>query len=155
MGNKESSKQVGTRQREDGGTLCDEDKLLSGKPLKRAKKKQLASFQTTSGNIAAIDFGTTGLSLAFTTPGSNDGKANVVALNEHKHNLRVYNGVLLKLNNSSCEVTAIGDTARDDFMRLRVADLSKYIYFEQIKMMLKREEVDISYCILIYLLNVL
>ena len=139
MGNKESSRQVDTRQRE--------DKLLPGRPLKRAIKKQLSKFQTTSGNIAVIDFGTTGLSLAFTTQGSEDGKANVIALDEHKHNLRVYNGVLIKFNNLSYEVTAIGDTARDDFMRLRVGDLDKYIYFEKIKMLLKREEVNIMYCI--------
>lgn len=137
MGNKESSRQIDTKQRED-----------SGRPLKRAKKKQLSKLETNSGDIAAIDFGTTGLSLAFTTQGSEECKANVILLDEHKHNLRVYNGIhIKKINNLSYEVTAIGDTARDDFMRLRVGDLDKYIYFEQIKMLLKREEVNIMYCI--------
>ena len=62
-------------------------------------------------------------------------------MDEHSQSIRILNAVLLKLNGSSCEVCEVGDAATKKFKKSKPADVSKYIYFEQIKMLLKREEV--------------
>ena len=138
---------------EDNGSLSDDNSptplrsLAEKKPLIRAKKEHstLSESITTSGNIAAIDFGTTGLSLAYITKNDYSNKANVMKMDEHSQSVRILNAVLLKLNGSSCEVCEVGNAATKKFKTSKPADVSKYIYFEQIKMLLKREEVGSIY----------
>ena len=106
--------------KEDNGSLSDDNSLIFlrplavKKPLIRATKEQstlLSKSITTSGNIAAIDFGTTGLSLAYITKSDDTNKANVMKMDEHSQSVRILNAVLLKLNGSSCEVCEVGDAA--------------------------------------------
>ena len=119
-----------------------ETKYKENQPLVRAAKqpRSEAAFRITNGNVAAIDFGTTGISVAYTTEAEKD-KPNILKIDESQHKLRVCNAILMKSNHLTCEVVEIGEAARDKYIRLRNKNLSEYVYFEQIKMLLKRDEV--------------
>ena len=94
----------------------------------------------TDGNIAAIDFGTTSVSLAYTTKG--DDKIQTLFL-DTKKNTRILNVVLLKKEGERVNVEAFGSNAKKVFAALRSSHYSDYIYFERIKMLMKRDKVQI------------
>ena len=142
---KESKKEVEVRtssKSEDSFASQFETKSKENQPLARATKQPRfeAAFRITNGNVVAIDFGTTGISVAYTTEAEKN-KANILKIDESQHKLRVCNAILMKSNHSTCEVVEIGEAARDNYIKLRNENLSEYVYFEQIKMLLKRDEV--------------
>ena len=113
-------------------------------PFSRADKipRTDAGYRVTDGNIAAIDFGTTSVSLAFTTKG--DDKVSNFILDTEEKSTRVPNAVLLKKEEGKkISVAAFGSIARSRFTSMRKNDHSDYIYFERIKMLMKREKVKV------------
>ena len=116
-------------------------------PLSRAKKipRTVANHRISDGNIAAIDFGTTSVSLAYTTKG--DEKINTIILDAQEKTTRDSNAVLLKREGKKITVAAFGNMARNRFTVMRKAENydSENIYFERIKMLLRREKVSYSY----------
>ena len=93
------------------------------------------------GNIAAIDFGTTYCSLAYTTEG--DKSANCIKLDGYK--ARVPTAILLKKKDVAdssasipCEIVAFGSNAN---FHLRERDADKHLYFERVKMTLQHDRV--------------
>ncbi|XP_011407516.1 PREDICTED: heat shock 70 kDa protein 12A-like [Amphimedon queenslandica] len=111
-------------------------------PLSRANKipREDAGYGITDGNIAAIDFGTTSVSLAYTTKG--DDQVSTFILDPEDKSTRVPNAVLLKKEGGKIIVEAFGSIARSQFTVMRKKDHSscQYIYFERIKMLMKREK---------------
>ena len=106
-------------------------------PLDRAlKKKKEVGGPSKPSNVAAIDFGTTSVSLAYTT--ERDDKINTFFIDQIHD--RVPNAILLeKINDGICEVKAFGTRAQDAYTKIR--NHQNYIYFERIKMLLERDEV--------------
>ena len=89
--------------------------------------------------IAAIDFGTTFVSLAYTTSG--DDKVNTLKL--HSTFERVPNAILLKrVPGNKYVVEDIGSKAQASYCKIRTSEQQNYIYFERIKMLLERDEVS-------------
>ena len=109
-------------------------------PLSRSEKiKRVDSgFRTTQGNIAAIDFGTTFCTLAYTTTG--DPEVNTLKL-DGVHQ-RVPNAVLIKRQGEVCQVVDFGYRAQETYSKMRSDDRVNHIYFERMKMILKRDEVN-------------
>ena len=68
-----------------------------------------AGYRVTDGNIAAIDFGTTSISLAFTTKG--DDEINTINLERCRMTTRVSNAILLKKEEQQIKVIANGNRA--------------------------------------------
>ena len=94
----------------------------------------------TNGNIAAIDFGTTSVSLAYTTKG--DDKVNNLVLEMDKSNelTRVPNAILLKKEESNkITVAAFGSNATRRFTLTRKNQYSDYIYFGRIKNLMREK----------------
>ncbi|XP_019859620.1 PREDICTED: heat shock 70 kDa protein 12A-like [Amphimedon queenslandica] len=93
-----------------------------------------------SSCIAAIDFGTSSLSVAYTTP--TDGQVKLVPL--HSTYERVPNAILIfkdKENQQCGEVTGIGYKAQSIYSTKK--ETQNYIYFERIKTLLERDtEID-------------
>lgn len=113
-------------------------------PLSRARKilREDAGYRVTDGNIAAIDFGTTSVSLAYTTKG--DDEITSFKLDTEDKSTRVPNVILLKKDGRKVSVEAFGNVARSRFTLMRKNDHPNYIYFERIKMLMKREEVRLT-----------
>ena len=114
----------------------------SSRPLARAKKIESLSehFRRGDGNIAAIDFGTTSVSLAFTTQG--DTKVNTLLLDKVKVDTRIPNSILLRRKvNNSYEVASFGRDACETYMKMRSNEKKECLYFERIKLLLKRDQV--------------
>ncbi|XP_019850144.1 PREDICTED: heat shock 70 kDa protein 12A-like [Amphimedon queenslandica] len=97
-----------------------------------------AGYCITGGNIAVIDFGTASVSLAFTTKG--DQLVNILPLDTQTRSIRVPNIVLLKKEGCKIRVGAFGADAKKRFVSLRSSDCVNYIYFERIKMLMRREQ---------------
>ena len=94
----------------------------------------------TDGNIAAIDFGTTSVSLAYTTKG--DERINNLALeiNESNELIRVRNAILLKKEKSNkITVEAFGSHATKKFTLTRKDQYSDYICFGRIKILMRKK----------------
>lgn len=94
--------------------------------------------------IAAIDFGTSCLSLAYTTP-FYKGETKVLKL--YRTYERVPNTILMQQTEGEdgqprCIVKAIGYEAQEGYSRLGKRKLHEYIYFERIKSLLEREKVS-------------
>ena len=108
-------------------------------PLVRADKiaRSGSGFRETNGNVAAIDFGTTSVSLAYATVG--DKTVVTLKLDDVKQLHRVPNAILIEKR--SCEVVAIGHQAQEEYLDMRAEKKIEYIYFERIKMLMKRGEV--------------
>ena len=111
-------------------------------PLSRADKvpRTTVNYRVTGGNIAAIDFGTTSVSLVYTMKG--DDKINTFIF-DSLGSSRDTNAVLFKREGKAISVTAFGNTARSWFTSMRKTGNydQENIYFERIKMLLKREQV--------------
>ena len=111
-------------------------------PLSRAGTvtRTEAGYHVTDGNIAAIDFGTTSVSIAFITKG--DKKVSNLTLDIEDQSIRVPNAVILKKEDGKMKVEAFGSLARKKFISVRSSERNKYIYFERIKMLMRREGVN-------------
>ena len=111
-------------------------------PLCRSDKKKRTEFDLTlqpRQTIAAIDFGTTFVSLAYSTSG--DDKVNTLKL--HSTFERVPNAILLKkVPGNKCVVEDFGSKAQASYCKIRTSEQQNYIYFERIKMLLERDEVS-------------
>jgi hypothetical protein len=110
-------------------------------PLHRAEKvvlKDKTRCRAAGDNIAAIDFGTSHCSLAYTTVGYEDG-VNTLRLNGTDE--RVMNAMLLKKYARECDVVEFGQNARKVYSKLRPDEKASHVYFEHIKMNLQRDEV--------------
>ena len=108
-------------------------------PLARAEKiARSTPVLQESSYIAAIDFGTSSLSVAYTTP--TDGQVKLVPL--HSTYERVPNAILILKDQKSqqCEVTGIGYKAQSIYSTKK--ETQNYIYFERIKMLLERDIVS-------------
>ena len=112
-------------------------------PLFRSEKKKRTGLDLTlqpSQTIAAIDFGTTFVSLAYTTSGDD----KVYTLKLHSTYERVPNAILLKrVPGNKCVVEDFGSKAQASYCKIRTSEQQNYIYFERIKMLLERDEVSI------------
>ena len=97
--------------------------------------------QTTSSNVATIDFGTTSVSLAYITRG--DKEVSMLVLNNENIDTRVPNAILLRKDGASLTMSSFGQEARINYTRMRPNDRKNHVYFERIKMLMKREEVHI------------
>ena len=95
----------------------------------------------TSSNIAAIEFGTTSVALAYTTVGDQ----GIFKLNNVARGTRISNTILLHKDGASLTMSSFGQEARTKYTRMLPNDKKNYVYFESIKILMKREEV----CILI------
>ena len=114
---------------------------LSKGPLSRAEKIEQASrILQRSKCIAAIDFGTSSLSVAYTTPVTG---GDVKVLHLYKSCERVPNAILIKVDraNNQYTTTAIGHTAQSLYSK----NAKSFIYFERIKNLLERDKVSL-YC---------
>ena len=85
-----------------------------------------AGFRRASEYVAAIDFGSTYCSLAYTLRGSKE----ILKLPLDGAHMRVPNTILIE--KKSNEVVGFGYRAQYKFAQLRKTD--RYIYFERIKM---------------------
>lgn len=112
---------------------------MSEHPFSTAKKVRRSSngFRRTCGDVAAVDFGTSSVSLSYSTAG--DDNVATVKLDQVRHLYRVPNAILIKRENA--KVIGIGYMAQDHYLRIKVDDKEKYVYFQRIKMMLKRDKV--------------
>ena len=112
-------------------------------PLVRANKitRLDSGYRTTNNNIAAIDFGTTSVTLAYTTRG--DKEVSTLVLNNENIDTRVPNAILLRKDGASLTMSSFGQEARTNYTRMRPNDRKNHVYFERIKMLMKREEVHI------------
>ena len=110
------------------------------KPFLTAKavEQKQSAYRKINGNIAAIDFGTTSVSLAYTTYGSHD--VNTLPLDLTNMDTRITNCILLeKKSDGSYKVASFGHNARGVYSKVR--NRESYVYFERIKMLMKREKV--------------
>ena len=135
--------------------------------LKEKYGPDVGRFRETTGNVAAIDFGTTFCSLAFRTVGAGTDHTGAPIINTVKLNevhSRVPTAILLKEKEGSdshlqnidgedpvarspvYEVKYFGYEAQDQHRKLRPADRPKCLYFERFKMSLQQDEVcDLRY----------
>ncbi|XP_011409828.1 PREDICTED: heat shock 70 kDa protein 12A-like [Amphimedon queenslandica] len=99
-------------------------------------------------NVAAIDFGTTHCSLAYSTAASAD---ETSSLKLDDYHARVPTAILLKrgkerLNSDGtvvgieCSVDSFGYAAQNKYQRLKRGDNVKFLYFERMKMRLQHEK---------------
>ena len=103
----------------------------------------------TSANIAAIDFGSTYCSIAYTTSAAGD-DINSLRLNEVHP--RVPTAILLKKHDEEvggttsvgvkCTVDSFGLDAQTRYQRLKQKDRPNHIYFERMKMRLQHDQVS-------------
>ena len=112
-------------------------------PLSRANRIKCSDNERpVAGNIAAIDFGTTSLTLSYVTTGDKD--ISTIKFGS-ENDARIPNAILLERSKDGKYIaTAIGNTARTNFSRVRGEKRMTYIYFERIKMLLKRDKVLIG-----------
>ena len=103
---------------------------------KRVPREE-SGFRVPTGNIAAIDFGTTNCSVAYTTVGSGTEEVPVrLTLNTTYY--RVPTAILFKPDGS---IDSFGYDARTEYLNLDDEERLEYAYFEQIKMRLQHDEV--------------
>ena len=95
-----------------------------------------AGFRPASGYVAAIDFGTTYCSVAYTLQGSEE----IFKLPLDGPLKRVPNAILIE--RKSHNVAAFGYRAQHKFAILPKEDRKRYIYFERMKMILYRTQVS-------------
>lgn len=113
-------------------------KMVIG-PLSRAEAKKVKSRGSPPicENIAAIDFGTTSLTLSYITKGGD--KVITMSFGSRLSECRIPNSILLHhQGNGKYDFIALGNEARQAFSRSR--DRTGYIYFERIKMLMKQTD---------------
>ena len=106
---------------------------------KRVPREE-SGFRVPTGNIAAIDFGTTNCSVAYTTVGSGTEEGpRLLPLNSTYY--RVPTAILFKPDGS---IDSFGYDAHAEYLNLENEDRLDYAYFEQIKMNLQHDKVQCS-----------
>ena len=116
---------------------------LSKGPLSRAKKiEQVSHVLQRSKCIAAIDFGTSSLSVAYTTPVTG-GDVKVLPL--YSRYERVPNAILITVDRANNQYTTMeaGHRAQSLYSDLK-ANAKNFIYFERIKNLLERDKVILT-----------
>ena len=113
--------------------------------VRRTRKvpRSEAGFRRASENVAAIDFGTTFCSLAYTLKGTKE----ILKLPLDGPLTRVPNAILIEKESNT--VRAIGYRARHHFCQLR-KQAEKYAYFERMKMILYRTGVSLFSLLYVY-----
>ena len=114
---------------------------LSKGPLSRAEKLEQASHVLQRSDcIAAIDFGTSSLSLAYTTPVTG---GDIKVLHLYSRYERVPNAILITVDRASNQYTTIevGHRAQNIYSSLK-ENAENFIYFERIKNLLERDKVS-------------
>ena len=112
--------------------------LCNGCLAAKAVPRKESGFREQSGNIAAIDFGTTNCSVAYTTVGSGSEEGPVIlTLNETYY--RVPTAILF---NPDGTINSFGYDARSEYLDLDDEERLDYAYFEQIKMNLQHDMVS-------------
>ena len=115
--------------------------MPNGVDRARVVRRRDVSFRQTSGNIAAIDFGTKNCSLAYVT-GNDAVRAPGDGLNKlplNGTNSRVPTAILL---NEEKEVQAFGHDARTCYANLEPRERENMYYFDGIKISLQRDKVS-------------
>ena len=126
----------------------------SNEPLSRATKiprEESGCSQSTNGNIAAIDFGTSSVSVAYISEGDRIEKGvNTLALEYSSSSTvtRSPNAILLLKEGTECKIVAFGETAQKRFSTLKEGERPHHIYFERIKMLMKRDNVSLLFLLL-------
>lgn len=112
------------------------------KPLSRAEKVTRDVSPTKSiGNVAAIDFGTSSCSLAFST--SNDPEKVVNFPFGLDYECRELTAILFsKPNGGKVKVESFGKSAQAQYSCLSNTEVENYTYFECFKMELRRTKVS-------------
>ena len=112
-------------------------KELHPNGVKKVRKipRSEAGFREASEYVAAIDFGTTFCSVAYTLEGSKD----ILKLPLDGPHTRVPNAILIEKKSNT--VVAFGYRAQEQFSRLK--EKEKYIYFQRMKMILYRNKVSL------------
>ena len=106
-------------------------------PLRRAEKiARSTPVLQGSSCIAAIDFGTSSLSVAYTTP--TDGQIKLVPL--HSTYERVPNAIVILKDQEECKVIGVGYKAQSIYSTKK--ETQNVIYFERIKTLLERDTVS-------------
>ena len=117
-------------------TIGEVRKTSNGCPVAERISRKKAGFRVPSNNIAAIDFGTTNCSVAFTAAGDLKGP-HLLPFNDDFH--RVPTAILFASDGS---VKAFGYDARTEYINLDDDERLQCAYFEQIKMNLQHDEVS-------------
>ena len=126
-------------------------KTSSEEPLSRATKiprEESRCSQSTNRNIAAIDFGTSSVSVAYITDGDRIEKGvNTLDLESGSNATvtRAPNAILLSKDDTECKIVAFGETAQKLFSALKEGEHPHHIYFERIKMLMKRDNVSLLF----------
>ena len=115
------------------------------------KKKSIASDKSSltdeghikkyvAENIAAIDFGTTSLTLSYSTKGDDEAVKTFQFSNGIDKDVRIPNAILIRRgDDGKCVVKGLGKHARESFRKASPEERPMLIYFERIKMLLKRD----------------
>ena len=114
-------------------SIADVRKTSNGSQVAKRVPRTESGFRVHSGNIAAIDFGTTNCSVAYTTGGTDP---QLLTLRGTYN--RVPTAILFKPDGS---FDSFGHDACSEYLNLDDEDRLKYAYFEQIKMTLQHDEV--------------
>ena len=118
-------------------SVGDQRKTSNGCVMAKRIPRKTSSFRVHSGNIAAIDFGTTNCSVAYTTFGSRPEEGpRRLPLNTTYY--RVPTAILFKPDGS---IDSFGYDARAEYLNLDDEERLQYAYFEHIKMNLQHDEV--------------
>ena len=111
-------------------------------PLCRAEKvKRNVSSTKSSGNIAAIDFGTSSCSLAFSASNDPEKVANLSFGLDYE--CRELTAILFsKPDGGKVKVESFGKSAQDQYSCLSNTEVENYTYFECFKMELRSTNVS-------------
>ena len=136
------AKPVSKSLKSEASEITTEAKPPAKQPLSRAVKVERESdcdvIQQRSKCTAAIDFGTSSLSVAYTTP-LDGGETRILQL--YKTYERVPNAILLRIEGEECYVEDIGLEAQIMYSKLKVSNRVRQVYFERIKNILYRDKV--------------
>ena len=117
-------------------SIGDVRKTSNGCKMAKHIPRMRSGFRVPSGNIAAIDFGTTNCSVAYTIVGSRpEGPQRLLLNDTHCH---VPTAILFMPDGS---IHSFGYKARAMYLNLVDFMWLKCAYFEQIKMTLQHDEV--------------
>ena len=109
----------------------------NGVPKARVVRRSEAGFRPAPEYVAAIDFGTTHCSVAYTLKGIKD----ILEFPLNGHHVRVPNAILIDRETNT--VVAFGYSAQSRFSQLRYRSQKSYIFFERMKMILHRTPVSL------------
>ena len=116
-------------------SIGDTRKTSNGCKVAKRVPRTESGFRTPSDNIAAIDFGTTNCSLAYTNGPEND----LELLEINTTYKRVPTAILFKPDGT---IDSFGSHARAQYLNLDDEERLEYAYFEEIKMNLQHDEVE-------------